>query len=375
MATSQKHESINGCIYYDLGEAPGDDNLTLICSNDQNDQSVFRSPNIRCSEQHTRGYTWPGTIDFKDCRLTAMPPYNFFQMFYNMHTFIISNVDLQQISAHTFKDATNVTHLIAAQNRLEEIPPLAFINAKKLRHLDFAGNAIKRIDSLAFAGLDNLTLLDLSHNYLAELNEKVLEEVPHLNFLNLSFNQISEVQSKALPLPSLLELDLANNNLTKLGDRLFHQLTNLKQLNLSFNPIGDLKRESFGFLINLEHLNMKRMNIDSIELGTFSHQHKLISLDLSENSLKMINFHLFLPNLPDLISLSLAGNQLSKLMYFRNSLFPQLLSLDIQRNDFTCSHLIHFMESVNWDKLRMPINPYVVDFSKANIRGVNCVEY
>lgn len=353
LATSQKYELIGDCIFYDRSSKPGDDNVTFICSDEQYDEPIFQPTIVQCND-HDQGfrYLWPGTIEFQDCRFTEMPPYNFFKMFYNMHTFIISNVDLQRISANTFKEAANVTNLIATQNHLEEIPAYVFISAHKLRNLDFSRNAIRRIDASAFVGLSNLRYLHLSHNALTKVDENFFKEVPNLHFLNLSYNHVNEFESDALDLPTLLELDLANNDLTKLDDHLFDQLNNLKQLNLSSNPIGNLKSETFEFLVNLEHLRLRRMNISRIELGTFSKQQKLISLDMAENFLIVINFNVFVPNLPGLRMLNLTSNQLSELKGFRSTLFPHLITLDIQRNKFNCSYLENFMKSVHWENSR-----------------------
>lgn len=373
--TSQKYEFISDCFFYDRSATPGFDNLTYICSCDGNNKIFLDTNAIKCSNLPTSlDYKYPGTIDFRNCQFTEMPKIKFFEWFYNMHTFIISNVDLEKISSDTFRQATNIKNLIVSQNRLEEIPPLAFVNVQKLQNLDFSNNSIKRIDWLAFVGLNNLVSLDLSHNNLTKFDEKVFKELVNLKFLNLSYNQINELELKVLAFPNLLELDLAHNNLTGLNGDVFSQLGNLKQLNLSFNPIGELKQGIFLHLINLEHLNLRQINISSIARSTFSHQQNLISLDLSDNLLKTMDFNLFLPSLPDLTSLRLASNQLSELFHFHNSLFPQLQYFNIQNNNFNCSYLEHFMGSVNWEKLRMPIDLNLVDFDGPNIRGVNCEE-
>lgn len=390
--TSQKYEFISDCIFYSRSTTPGFDNVTFICSGDQN-KNVFLINKVRCSNlkhdyfiyqypyqyQHQQQpyydseFTWPGTIDFKDCRFAKMPKINFFETFPNMHTFIISNVDLETFPTETFRKATNIKILIANNNRFKEVPALGFVNADKLRILDFSGNIIERIDSLAFFGLNNLETLDLAQNNLTKFDDGVFK-LPNLQLLNLSHNQISGLNSNVLTMPSLLELNLAENNLTSFDGHIFNQLSKLKKLNLSFNPIAELKPETFAFLIDLKHLSLRRTNISSIRMGTFSHQHKLTSLDLSENSMKTLDFKLLYPVLPDLISLRLSNNQLSELKNFRNSLFPQLVLLDIQRNNFNCSYLEYLMESVNWEDLELSINPYLVDFSKPNIRGINCGE-
>lgn len=125
----QKYPYISNCIFYDLGSNEGTDFATFVCS--ANGSFVDPSTEVKC--ENYGGY-WPGTINFTDCHFTELQR-DFFGPFPNMHTFVISNIDLEKITADTFKKATNVTNLIASQNRLEEIPQLAFYNAQKVTEI------------------------------------------------------------------------------------------------------------------------------------------------------------------------------------------------------------------------------------------------
>lgn len=371
----QKYEMISDCFYNDQGTPAGKDIVTFICS-EKRDGQVFLDPyRIQCSNiSPSPENEWPGTIDFKNCQFSEMPKINFFEKFSSLHTFIMSNVDLQKISSNTFRKATNIVNLSLAQNRLEEIPPVAFVNAQKLQNLNFSNNSIERIDLLAFLGLNELVSLNLPHNNLTRLDEQVFKDLTNLKHLNFSYNQINGLEANVLTLPNLQDLDLAHNDLTVINGDIFSQVRDLERLNLSFNPIAELKPKVFLYLIHLQHLSLRRTNLSSIARGTFSHQQNLVSLDLSENTLKIMDFKLFLPILPDLMNLQLASNQLGELPHFRNSLLPQLQELNIQNNNFNCSYLEYFMESVNWETLQMPIDLNLVDFDKQNIRGVNCDE-
>lgn len=74
----------------------------------------------------------------------------------------------------------------------------------------------------------------------------------------------------------------------------------------------------------------------------------------------------------DLRSLFLGENQLKELKGFRNGIFPQLVLLDIKNNPFNCSYLQKFMETVNWEKLHLHIDPISINTRQTNIRGINC---
>lgn len=346
---SLKYEQINDCDFLDFGMKLGDDKLTFICAETNRESSIFvEATKFKCSN-HMRvvDRKWVGTMDFKDCRFRETS-INFFERFYSLHKFIASDLELENLHLKMFSDAKNLTYLDVSKNRLKEIQSPLFFNTEKLNHIDFSNNSIERIDFMAFVGAKNL------------------------QSLNFSNNNINQLDAKTFSTPNLLVLDLSKNNLTHLEDHIFDNLINLKFMNLSFNPIGNLKIETFAHLLNLEDLNLKQTNITSIQFGTFSHQHNLVSLDLSANHLKQFDFSHFLPILPELRSLYLNGNHLTHMEGFVNALFPQLAVLDIKDNHFNCSYLQSFMKSVNWEKLRLPIDHATIQPGETSIRGIKC---
>lgn len=341
-----KYEHISSCDNSAENCDHGCRHLNFTCTDIDNESKLFSigSDSIKCSngDYYRSRY---GVIAFKNCRFREIER-NFFEVFKFLHTFNISNVELETLQIKTFRDAKQLTTLVAANNHLTEISAHLFVNADNLSFVDFSNNTIKRVDLLAFDGANALKTLNLSHNFIDQLDP---------NSLSTS---------------SLVTVDLSYNNLTNLNEHTFG--VNLKHLNLSCNPIGNLNIDTFAYLPNLEYLNLRRTNISGIQLGTFSHQHKLIALDLSENNLKKLDFSVFLPILHDLRSLFLGGNQLKELKGFRNAIFPQLILLDMKNNQFNCSYLQHFMETVNWEKLHLHIDPVSINTRQANIRGINC---
>ncbi|XP_031637798.1 toll-like receptor 6, partial [Contarinia nasturtii] len=305
------------------------------------------------------------------CRFREIDP-EYFEVFKSLHTFNISDVELESLQPKVFQEATELTILIASQNKLTEIPSLSFNYNYKLEHVDFSQNIIKKVDPLAFIGADNIRSLDLSQNKLTELSDQLFKNLINLKYLNISHNSIDKFDSNHVCSSKLLKLDLSYNNLTYLSNHLFDRTTEMKVLDLSFNSIGNLNVEIFAFMPNLERLNLRHTKMTSIQLGTFSHQHKLISLDLSENHLKEVNFGLFMPVMHDLKILRLGGNQLSHLNGFRNALFPELTLLDIMNNAFNCSYLQHFMEIIDWKNLHLHFVPRSTKEDETNIRGISC---
>lgn len=338
----------------------------------EGDMFTYSSDAIGCRSQ---GFykKYFGMVDFANCRYPVLVKRNYFDLFNALHRFNITDMEIESLTSTMFQNAKSLTHLLASQNRITEIPSLLFISASKLTHVDFANNSIKHVDALAFVGANVIDWIDLSHNQLTELDQQ-FKILSNLKTLNISHNQISTLNSHILCTPNLQTLDISYNNLSELDENTFENTTHLKSLNLSFNPIGLVKVTTFVYLTDLEHLNLKHANIFHIHLGTFSHQHKLITLDLSGNGLKELDCKLFFPIMHDLRSILLGGNQLTEIIGFRNALFPNLELLDIISNQFNCSYLHYFMENVNWEKLHLHLVPKPVKPGETSIRGISCTD-
>lgn len=365
----EKYEKISDCNFRSSSIVEficGDtDNRNDIFSNDK-----FRYDELKCG-YNMFSFSYFLEIFFKNCRFREIDS-DYFKLFENLKIFNASNVELESLSSEVFRKAIMLTDLHLSQNKLTEIPPHLFTTNKYLRNIDFSGNLINKVDPLAFVGADKSAIIDLSRNNLSELSYELFTNLTELTFLNISYNHIVRLDSNNVVLSNLCTLDVSHNNLTYLSDHLFDRNTEMKQLNLSYNAIGNLKVETLTFLTNLKHLNLKQTNITSIQLGTFSHQHKLISLDLSSNHLKEVNFRLFMPIMHNLEKLRLGGNQLSHLSGFRNELFPELKLLDITDNTFNCSYLQHFMSIIDWKKIHPHFIPGSTRAGETNIRGIVC---
>lgn len=388
--SSVKYQHISDCEIVVVDNNFPYYNVTFVCGETDNENIIFERPgHIRCLVDYYYDDARVTSISFENCRFERINN-SFFEPFGNLHVLNISYLELQSIDF----DLSSVTNLIASNNNLSEFPSQLFVDPAQLQHLDLANNAIARIDSSHFDLATNLTTLNLSDNLLVEIPTHLFAnttKLTHADFsnnsihqvhpnsfadavrlisLDLSWNELKEFDGIAPP--NLLTLDLSYNSLKNFTST-SGGLPKLKILNLSFNNFNfELYRGTFAHLMNLEHLNLKNTSISGIELGAFSFQSKLISLDLSENNLPTLDFGLFLPILRDLQSLNLAGNQIRRLDGFDNALFPQLNLLDLRNNLFDCAYLKIFMKSVNWENINFPLNPNEIDLWKPNIRGVNC---
>lgn len=282
-----------------------------------------------------------GTIGFENCQFREFQR-NYFELFKYLFTLNISNVELEILQPTTFRGTKKLTTLLASKNRLTEIPAYLFTHAENIAVVDFSNNTIQRVDSQAFDGANSLQSLNLSHNFIEKLD----------------FNTLS--------VANLSIIDLSHNNLKNLSEHTFG--ISLKYLNLSFNPTENLNIATFAYSPNLKYLNFRHANISCIQLGIFSHLHNLISLDLAENNLKQLDFNVVL----SMQSLFLEGNQLKELKGFQNAILPQLILLDINKNQFNCTYLQYFMETVNWKNIHLKIDVNSIHAGQSYIRGVDC---
>lgn len=255
----------------------------------------------------------------------------------------ISAKGLNKLEPKYFEDASNVKVLIASNNNLTGIGQNLFIDAPLVEWVDFSNNSIERIESAAFKGAKHIKILNLSRNKIGKLS--------------------------GLPLDRLVILDLSRNQLTTLNEYVLENLINLRYLNLSGNFIRELPP------------------------ATFSHQKKLISLDLAKNNLITFDFTVFasheihsfddfqtdfsLLNGPystdDLHSIDLSKNQLVELKNFRDENFAQLDVLNINDNRFNCSYLQRFVDSIRWAiDLRANENWHTVATGNS-VYGIHCI--
>lgn len=103
-----------------------------------------------------------------------------------------------------------------------------------------------------------------------------------------------------------------------------------------------------------------------------SHQKHLQFLDISYNNLGSIDLHV-MTNLKNLQSLDMSGNNLTQLLHFESirKIFPNLVTIGIDQNNFNCTYLAMILKSLNENEivLKDPENPMK---TSSNIFGIAC---
>lgn len=112
---------------------------------------------------------------------------------------------------------------------------------------------------------------------------------------------------------------------------------------------------------------MSNTDLSNFNFGTFYHQTKLESLDISYNKLYTVDFTAFARKFNDLRILNLEGNQLENINTITHRRFPKLTLLGLSNNRLSCGYLADFVE--NWPTLKFIYNPS----NKPHIDGVNCL--
>lgn len=187
----------------------------------------------------------------------------------------------------------------------------------------------------ALKHLTQLRTLNLSNNQLTELPEW-LGELKHLRSLNLFNNQLTTLPKTLSNLAQLEELNIAGNRLSDLPETLF-RLSQLQNLNISSNRLTELT-PGFEKLKCLRALNLSNNQL-MVNPQSLSHVCRLAQLtkfDLAGNHLKALP-EWFLETFPELLSLDLSRNQLADLPVGKGNWnnLGQLLSLNLSDNELT----------------------------------------
>ncbi|CAG0922581.1 unnamed protein product [Notodromas monacha] len=303
---------------------------------------------------------------------------------------------------------SDIVHLILDENRInhffcqEKMPVLVKLSLK--------GNRLQHFDVSALNYFPMLKVLDLSDNKIHSFTGTMSPST--VNYLNVSGNRMADLKPHFFHhFGELRTLDLSNNGIYSLvSPSLFAKGRSLQHLNVSHNKINKILPEVFRGLrlngtLNLGHNSLHHVpsaalrsaefiaklllsanaftHLDSRDLVgvraeeiVISHQHRLktVSSEAFANSgeLRVLvlnhNPHLvfihpeFARNLTMLRELRLDSNGLVALEEISRGKFPNLRTLDVTRNPFSCSCYNRWLYT-SFDPL---LNTSVTDCQHAN---------
>jgi Leucine-rich repeat (LRR) protein len=119
-----------------------------------------------------------------------------------------------------------------------------------------------RLEDAAFATLPNLAVLDLSHNSELEVYGRVFIGL-ETNLMELNLNNISVIQSPDIALPNLRVLRLSHNELPSIPPEQAANLTSLRVLDISYNDLTTVPLITHS-LPNLQTLSLAGNPISSL---------------------------------------------------------------------------------------------------------------
>ncbi|OWA53088.1 putative Chaoptin [Hypsibius exemplaris] len=227
----------------------------------------------------------------------------------------------------------NLTELRLCGNRIAELPMEFLKDHAQLRRVRLSRNALTGLANSTFVNLPQLEVLDLSFNKLKVFPSFALEDVPRLQTLILDSNRLSTFSPKnALgQFGNLSLVSLAKNDLNEISAEAFNG-SSIQTLDLGENHLTRLNSSSFGSMPRLRTLRLASNNITYLGAGVFSLVPQLQELDLSRNNLRKVPEDLFRG--VRRLSLDLSGNKLDSLPWelFGKARVDRLESLNLARN-------------------------------------------
>ncbi|XP_058811617.1 protein artichoke isoform X2 [Topomyia yanbarensis] len=266
-------------------------------------------------------------------KLSAVPV-NSFKDLPALRLISLKNNLIENVSSESFTMANKLERIDLRFNRIHNLKPNAFASLLVMKELLLAGNLINTIDERAFMGADSIQKLDLSDNLIEEFPTAALSSIESLKVLNLSLNNIDKLESKHLhQLKNLQILDISRNVIASVLPGTFREQALLKYLDLSLNSLRTIEDDAFEGLDNLQTLILRDNNIFLIPGSALGRLPRLSNLYLDFNRVAALSSSILKSIQPENIRyLSLSRNVIRELPADSFTSFKKLIYLDISGN-------------------------------------------
>ncbi|XP_029487348.1 toll-like receptor 5 [Oncorhynchus nerka] len=296
-------------------------------------------------------------LDLSKCFIFTLQ-YAVFSPLREVEDITIAQNKINQIDREAFFGLQNVQKLNLSHNLIGEIYSYTFDNLPNILELDLSYNHIGALGYQAFKGLPNLQVLDLTGNSIRELGTYgSLAPLPNIQLLRLADNKITSLDGLSVFAPNTIILNVQNNRLTNLED-VYTVLAKLMHIEFLWYGNNFIKWCTLNNNISVPALNsLKLLELRNIALQmiwargecmhVFQHLGKLLSLDLSFNSLQTLPDGIF----KGLISLEEMDLHFNSLTYLKPDIFPESLkTVDLSYN-FLASPDPEAFHSLSWINL------------------------
>lgn len=165
--------------------------------------------------------------------------------------------------------------------------------------------------------------------------------------------------------PNVIVFHVVKTGLTSIAAKDFRNLPNLKEIELNDNEIERVNRNTFKYLLQLEHINLASNKIRHLSADVFSDQSQLKQLLLQQNEIEFIDEKLF-ANLIELRKLSLSDNKLFAISKNQLKSNRMLEKIWLDRNRIKAISSTTFDGLHNLELINMDGNSCVSDHWYAN---------
>ncbi|EDW84335.1 uncharacterized protein Dwil_GK13202 [Drosophila willistoni] len=332
---------LKGCV--DLKEFYVDRNsLTAVPSNSLNGPSSLRHLSLRQNQIGTlmqESFGSQPQLEIIDLR------YNFlrnidsqaFKGLQKIREIKLAGNRITNLNSDVFEKLPTLQKLDLSENFINQFPTVALAAISGLKSLNLSSNMLQQLDYTHLQVVRTLESLDLSRNSITSIPSGAFRDLRSLKFLDLSLNSLRTIEDDALEgLESLQTFIIRDNNILLVPGSALGRLTQLTNLQMDYNRVAALSAEILGSLQagDITTLSLSRNVIRELPPGSFQMFSSLHTLDLSGNSLAVVNADTFVGLESTLMALKLSQNRLTGLGGTPLSL-PELRSLDLSGNSLT----------------------------------------
>ncbi|KAH8385058.1 leucine-rich repeat-containing protein 70 [Drosophila serrata] len=349
-------------------------------------------------------------LDMRGCGIRYMYWENFSTGAENLVILLLTDNEIEDLPAGTFRGAGHLQFLFLNRNRLGQLQEGAFDNLKELQHLDLTENRLQALPPGVFNDLKSLRHVGLADNYLTTVDSDLFAHNPILHSVSLYRNLLRELGEHAFRSRSrdrkIYMIDLSHNpqlavlllnfNATNLEARncsldrvnLYGSVTNV---DLSDNRVRELY---FPASEALEHLVLRNNSL--VQLASLSRVPRLRYLDVADNpNLGQLPAGWHTPHLetlvlrntgqvelpleaiegmPNLRKLDISGNNLTEINPSAFATLSQLTHFYIHGNKWNCFNLRTLMDVfIRPNGITFTVDSVDPDFPGEYIHGVACM--
>ena len=273
-----------------------------------------------------------------DCEIMLLSPGFLDRFNHTLRELYLDKNNIFPFPAQVLNSASQVEILDLSDNHFRLIPEYGFSKMVRLKELRMRHNGIETFEVHAFKSLEtSLEVLNLENNKLTDEDLIHIANLRNLKELRLGYNDIVTLPSGIFAtMYSLETLDLHHNFIESTLAFRSALPTNLISLYLEENKIAQISNNSFTNLKNLQTLKLDKQSSEVMLLHTDSFKGLETSLNYLYLSESLISIRWSsIAQLSHLVSLSLAGNDITTIPDDSFVNLKQLISLDLSDNKLT----------------------------------------